>query len=114
MIIFTHPDCLLKDNGPGIKQGFQADVSDIYDVLPLVLHVSGLPIAGNMPGEVPVSMLEDDFLKSYPVRHFEGYGARVLPEGVLAKLRSGGGGDQAYMDRLAELGYAEEQEEDEE
>jgi len=108
------PNGVLIVAGPGIKQGFQADVSDIYDVLPLVLHVSGLPIAGNMPGEVPVSMLEDAFLKSYPVRHFEGYGARVLPEGILAKLRSGGGGDQAYMDRLAELGYAEEQEEDEE
>ena len=57
-------------------------------------------------------MLKDDFLKSYPVRHFEGYGARVLPEGILAKLRSGGGGDRAYMNRLAELGYAEEQEEE--
>lgn len=109
------PNGILIAAGPGIKQGFQAEDTDIYDVLPLVLHVSGLPIADNMPGEVPTSILSEGFLSEFPVRRFAGYGARVLPEGILAMLREGGSGngDQAYMDRLAELGYADGQEEDE-
>ena len=101
------PNGILIAAGPGIKAGFQGEDRDIYDVLPLVLHVSGLPIAANMPGSVPESILEPDFLALYPVRDFEGYGPRVIAPEVLQKIKAGSAGDDAYMERLAELGYAE-------
>lgn len=103
------PDGVLMLAGPEIKASATGHFSaHIYDVLPTLLHVLGLPVGQDMSGRV----LEQAFSERYKQR----YEVAVLP--TYDALRSGrhrstGAAEQAdqtsaqMVDRLKALGYIE-------
>lgn len=94
------PDGVFLAAGPAFKAG-RVDGLTIYDVLPLLLYLKGLPTADDQPGRVPREALTADVLASQVERRIATYGTRE--PGRLAE------GDQAIdeevLARLRELGY---------
>ncbi len=93
--------------GPGIRAGARLDDLVLYDIAPLVLHLLDLPLSEAMPGELRRDMFEEGSIAAREPRAIADYGPRILPEDVLEQVRRGSRGDQQYMDKLAELGYAD-------
>ncbi|HEX9795123.1 MAG TPA: alkaline phosphatase family protein, partial [Planctomycetota bacterium] len=101
-------DGILLLRGPGVKKGAQLDADlSIYDVAPLVLHLLGLPAGAQMPGVVPMDLFDREFRAAAAPRRIAHYGPRRLPPEILELVLQGGAGDEAYMRRLAELGYTD-------
>lgn len=93
-------------NGPGIRKGAKIEDRSIYDVAPLILHLSGLPTSEAMRGTVPTEVFEKDYLSLNPVRFISDYGPRKLPQNALdltGIINSNDDGE--IFDRLKELGY---------
>ena len=70
-----HPDGILIAAGPGIARGRQAGTRSIVDVAPTLLYSLGLPVPGDIEGQVPVEFFTADHLKENPIR----VGAPTLP-----------------------------------
>ena len=93
-------------NGPGIKAGAQIEDCSIYDVAPLVLHLSGLPISEAMVGSVPEALFTEDFQGEHPIRSIKDYGKRHLPaEASQLTEIINSNDDGEIFQRLKELGY---------
>jgi hypothetical protein len=93
-------------NGPGVRKGAKIDDRSIYDVAPLVLHLSGLPASEAMRGTVPLGIFDPEYLSQNPVRFISDYGPRTLPQQALALtgiINSNDDGE--ILQRLKELGY---------
>ena len=97
---------ILVVNGPGIKAGAQIEDCSIYDVAPLVLHLSGLPTSEVMIGVVPEDLFTDDFQADHPVRSVPDYGKRHLPQEAsqLTEIINSNDDGEIFQ-RLKELGY---------
>jgi hypothetical protein len=97
---------ILLAQGPGIRAGIAAEDMSIYDVTPLVLHLLGLPVADNMPGAVPIAILDGAVSGLGTVARVRDYGRRVVPKTVDGAIDET---DATYQQRLAELGYTDSQ-----
>jgi len=58
---------LIASGGP-IKQEFSTAASNILDVAPTLLYLYGQGIPEDMDGRVLTEMIEDDFIRSNPIR----------------------------------------------
>jgi hypothetical protein len=45
--------------GDGVQRGFDAGTRNIQDIAPTILYLAGLPIAGDMDGQVMFDVFED-------------------------------------------------------
>jgi hypothetical protein len=101
------PNGIFIAAGPGIRQGYVADDMNIYDVAPFVMHVSGMPIA-DVFHPLSKEVLTTESLTIHPPTSINSYGPRVIPDEIREQMKNAAAGDQMYLDRLAELGYAEQ------
>ena len=94
------PDGIFVGAGEGLSSGRIEDLS-IYDMMPLLLHLKGWPVARDFVREVPTQLFSGDFLEQRPVRTIDTYGSMTvqLPEegGLVA--------DEEMVERLRALGY---------
>ena len=90
--------------GPGIRPG-HLDTTSLLDVAPTVLYLSGLPIAGDMPGRVIKEAIDDGFLKRFAVNSvpsYEDIGRRLEDNRTIVEPSSV---DQEMVENLKRLGY---------
>ncbi|MCF7907833.1 MAG: alkaline phosphatase family protein [Candidatus Omnitrophica bacterium] len=67
------PDAVLIAYGPYIAKGKNLSSLSIYDVLPTVLCLLGLPLANDMPGRVAKELFSDQFLNAFPFNYIDSY-----------------------------------------
>jgi len=68
--------------GAGIARGRTGFSADLVDVTPTLLHLAGIPVAADLPGELIVPMLDDP--PSDLTRSIKGYpGLRPAPDPVM-------------------------------
>lgn len=112
------PYGVLLARGPGIARGKNLNLdlagslrervhgtTDVLDVLPTLLYLHGLPVAGDLPGTVATALLTDELLGRQPLVQVQSYGrydrtGKVEP--VLDPAAS-----EEYEDRLRALGYVQ-------
>jgi hypothetical protein len=88
--------------GPAFRRGESIPSASIYDFLPTLLYVSGLPAAEDMPGKILTDAIQPDYLHNHPVRRIESFGARKIDD---EQSRSTKGMDEEIKDELRSLGY---------
>ncbi|MCZ6697035.1 MAG: alkaline phosphatase family protein [Acidobacteria bacterium] len=90
--------------GPPIRPG-RLDTTELLDIAPTVLYLSGMPHPDDMPGRVLEEAIRDDFRARYPVRTIASYEpvrGRFLPsEEVAADSNI----EVEILERLRSLGY---------
>lgn len=60
-------DGVLTAWGPGVRRNARIDVASIYDIVPTLLTVAGLPVGEDMPGKPLEALFTPDFLSKHPV-----------------------------------------------
>ena len=96
------PDGIFVAAGPAFRAG-RVDGLSVFDVMPLLLYLKGLPQADDFPGKLPEAVLDPELLKQQaPTRiatYRDGYAAR----------RGGGttDADAEMHERLKALGYVQ-------
>ena len=93
------PDGIFIAYGDGIQKGVSVEDISVYDVVPTILPVFGLPIGKDMDGR-PIAEIFDDSILS--IRYIPSYEGRL-------SVYSGDGEDlsedREILDRLRDLGY---------
>ena len=62
--------------GPAFRSGYAIQDASIYDFLPTLLYLTGLPAAGDMKGKVLTDAMKPEYVRAHPVRHISSYGLR--------------------------------------
>jgi hypothetical protein len=86
-------------SGPGFKRGLRGPDISVLDLTPLWLHGLGLPAARDMPGRVPLELLEGGAAER----------ARVASYGLRSQHAESraSGADEEIVEQLKALGYVE-------
>lgn len=74
-------DGILVLNGPGIRAGTPVTGASIYDIAPTVAALLGLPVAGDLHGQVLSGALTGDFRTANPVRQVATWETTPLQHG---------------------------------
>ncbi len=91
---------ILFCKGPLFKKGYKIPKASIYDFLPTLLYVFGLPQAADMPGRVLTDAIIPEFVAKNQLRKIKTYGARRgSSEKSSEKL------DEEIKEELRSLGY---------
>jgi predicted AlkP superfamily phosphohydrolase/phosphomutase len=97
------PEGILMLQGKNIRSGVQIGSARIYDVMPTVLYLMGLPVPATMDGHVLTEAIEDHVLKKKPV---------VIEEVTESPSKTPSNDDpysdedeEAVAHRLRDLGY---------
>lgn len=96
-----HINGILFCKGPAFRKGFRITHASIYDFLPTMLTVAGLPQAADMPGRVLMEAMESKFVGKNPLKKVKTYG---VPKGVRQE-KSNRKVDEEIKDELRSLGY---------
>ena len=86
--------------GHGIRPNHRIDHVAMYDITPTILYLAGVPVPKDMEGRVLTEIIDEDYLKSHPVRYTDTSSQKedITGEGD-------GKGDQEILDKLGTLGY---------
>ena len=87
-------------NHPAFRAGRVEGLS-IFDLLPLLLHLKGFPLAEDLPGRVPREVLSDLALARAEVTPIPGYGVRRSTGAWSLPAQM----DEEMLERLRALGY---------
>jgi hypothetical protein len=88
--------------GPAFRKGFRIPSASIYDFLPTLLYVAGLPPAEDMPGKVLAESMEPQYLRNHPLKRIKSYGARISDQ---ATEEAPTAVDEEIKEELRSLGY---------
>ena len=94
------PPGILIGNGPAFAKGRVEGVT-IYDVFPLLAYLKALPIADDLPGTLPLAMLDPELRAQRPVERTAGYAVELRR----ATDRGSEDADDEMLERLRALGY---------
>lgn len=97
----TLPPGILLAAGPAFKPGRVDDLS-VYDVLPLLAYLKGLPVARDLNGHLPLELLAPELLAAQPPREIDTYGTRAQPADLASGVEAV---DEEMLERLRALGY---------
>lgn len=97
----TSPAGILLGAGPAFRAGRVEGLS-VYDVLPLMAYLKGLPVARDLNGRLPVELLNPALLAAQPPRGVDSYGTRATPADLAAGVEAV---DDEMLERLRALGY---------
>jgi len=67
------PDGVFMASGPQIRKAECLENISVYDILPTLLTLLGLPQAKDMPGKVIKEIFTDEFLNKFPIRFIDRY-----------------------------------------
>ena len=95
------PEGILICKGPGVRASAKIDPPIVYDLVPTVIHLAGLPVPENLDGRVLVEVCTEQFASANPIR-YEGITADGN-EG--AKVALSEGEEDAVAEKLRGLGY---------
>jgi hypothetical protein len=90
------PEGIFVAAGPAFRPG-RVEGLTVYDIMPMLLHLKGFPVAQDLPGRVPLQVFTDAFraqppatIASYGGREADaiGPGARAVDDEVIERLRA--------------------------
>ena len=98
------PGVYLLHGGP-IREGYRYTprAAQIYDVMPTVLYLLGLPVSRDLPGRVLEEALDPELMTERPVRTIESY-RRLMPAPATGAARDARA-NEAELEKLRKLGY---------
>jgi len=85
--------------GPGVKKGYRLEAASVYDLMPTMAWLLGLPLSAELPGRPLTAAFDDGFVRGRPVARVATYGPR--PTGALLPSPS----DAEMVKSLRNLGY---------
>ncbi len=88
--------------GPAFTRG-RLEELDVYDVLPVLLHLKGFPLARDLLRGLPKGVFSEDFLARHPVRTIDTYAPLEIERGAF----DGSALDHEMLERLEALGYVD-------
>jgi predicted AlkP superfamily phosphohydrolase/phosphomutase len=94
------PEGILICKGPGIGNAASLNAPVVYDLVPTLMHLAGLPVPADLDGRVLEELCEDDFRASHPVRRDSSEGRAKTDEGGLSDSE-----EQMVEEKLRSLGY---------
>ncbi len=105
----THrPEGVFIAGGPGIRRGASLPQLSILDVTPVLLYCLGLPIPGDVEGNLPAELFDESTLRKVPVRDGEATQVGVAEQGDRDQEYTLSPEDEAEIARrLRALGYIE-------
>jgi predicted AlkP superfamily phosphohydrolase/phosphomutase len=92
---------ILFCKGPAFRKGYKIPRASIYDFLPTLLHISGIPVADDMKGKVLTDAILPEYLSSHPVKRIKSYGTKVRSN----SQHSPDNLDEEIRQELRSLGY---------
>lgn len=98
------PDGILLATGPDIEPG-QIEGLTIMEIAPTLAALLGVPVAGELPGEVATGLLREDFLAEHPITSVADYSHVAMP---LREIRLDRAVQEDEMNTLKGLGYVGE------
>jgi hypothetical protein len=99
----TSPPGILLAAGPAFAPGRgRVEGLSVYDVLPLLAYLKGLPLARDLNGRLPVELLAPELLAAQPPREVDTYGTRAAPADLASGVEAV---DEEMLERLRALGY---------
>jgi tetratricopeptide (TPR) repeat protein len=90
--------------GPPVRPG-RLDTTDLLDIAPTVLYLSGFPVPEDMPGRVVVEAIREEFRHRFPqtgIRSYEGIGR---PHENGGEVVADATADAEMLENLRSLGY---------
>jgi hypothetical protein len=94
------PDGIFLAAGPAFRPGEKEGLT-VYDVMPLLLALKGLPVSRELRGRVPEEVFRPDHLEKTPLRFVKTYGA----QGSFERGEDRPEVEAELMERLRALGY---------
>ena len=94
------PPGILIGHGPAFAKGRVEGVT-MYDVFPLLAYLKALPIADDLPGTLPLAMLDPGLIAERPAERTASYGVEIRR----ATDRGSSDADAEMLERLRALGY---------
>jgi predicted AlkP superfamily phosphohydrolase/phosphomutase/tetratricopeptide (TPR) repeat protein len=106
-------------SGPGIHRG-EVPAVTLYDILPTVLYLLGLPVADDMSGKVLETAVDPAFLAAHPIAHVPSYeplrtearaseaenpAGSAPPDAAPPAAPEGGEANDEMVEQLRSLGY---------
>lgn len=98
-----HPEGLLIAAGGPIVPGTEVGAT-IYDLVPTILILMGLPTADDLPGQVLEEIIDPAFLAEHPVRTLPTY-ERLVNRRALRQSVDDSTPDEERLEMLRSLGY---------
>ena len=88
--------------GPAFRSGYPIKDASIYDFLPTLLYLTGLPPAADMQGKVLTDAMKSEYVHAHPLRRISTYGLRKRQGG---KEPPESNVDEDIKEELRSLGY---------
>ncbi|MBN1223232.1 MAG: alkaline phosphatase family protein [Candidatus Aminicenantes bacterium] len=95
------PHGIILIKGPHIKRNYTIRDASIFDILPTLLYVFGMPTGEDMDGKVLTEVFDKKFLKKSPVRFIASY----EDEGRVQQLKRSRQLDEKQLEEFRALGY---------
>lgn len=97
------PEALFILKAPGVRPGARVESASIYDVLPTLLYLQGLPVGADMPGRLMAEAFEPAYLAAHPARTVPTY--ERAPRPATQPLSRPAERDRGIVDKLKAAGY---------
>ena len=97
---YEAPNGIFIGAGPAFRS-VKLEALSVYDVMPLMTRLRGLPVADDLEGQLPTAALDEAYLGQHPARRLASYGTRERPELAAGSEEV----DAEMLDRLRALGY---------
>ena len=85
--------------GPGVRRGARLESGSVYDLMPTMAWLLGLPLSAELPGQPLMAAFEPDFVASRPAQTVASYGERPTAPPIPSPL------DAELIRSLKNLGY---------
>ncbi len=100
----NEPEGILIFRGPGVKAGYRINEASVFDILPTICYLRGIPVAEVWAGSVLTELVDNELGTTLPLLTVEGYQmpqVRYRDSSVEVEL----GVNEDAMERLKALGY---------
>jgi predicted AlkP superfamily phosphohydrolase/phosphomutase len=94
------PEGILICKGPGIRRTSQLNLPVVYDLVPTVMYLAGLPVPSGLDGRVIEEACAESFIASHPLRVGQPGGGAAGERGGLSKSE-----EEMIEEKLRGLGY---------
>ncbi|HEX5733884.1 MAG TPA: alkaline phosphatase family protein [Blastocatellia bacterium] len=94
------PEGIMICKGPGIKSGVSLETASVYDFVPTVMYLAGLPVPEDLDGRVIEGACTTEYLASHPRRVEPGRARQEKSQTDLSESE-----EQLVEEKLRSLGY---------